>query len=437
MLPRKHLCGSEKRKKRKRTQDFIESQKGAINKFFSKRVEESSNGGLSVDEVNIEQSNEQLIDENPTNEDAFNLNKQLGDGNLINEDADNENVPNVLNVDDADIDEHLVPSLDIHDPKNWGNLDNKARDILVEKGPIRDLNLTFPLDNLSRHFSYAYYFRKLSNGENNDRKWLIYSKLTNKVYYFCCKLFTSQNNKSFLANDGVDDWKHLSERLKQHENSFEHMTNMSNWTEARVRLKNNQGIDKDLQIGISKEKERWRQVLVRIVSVVKCLAKHNLAFRGSCAKLYENSNGNFLGLIEMIAEFDLVIQDHVRRIKNQEIHYHYLGPKIQNELISLLAHTVRTSMLKIIKDAKYFSIILDCTPDISHQEQMTLIVRCVNMSSDKIKIEEFFLEFLKVDDTSGLGLFNELLNVCKSLDLDIDNVRGQGYDNGSNMKGKH
>jgi hypothetical protein len=34
-------------------------------------------------------------------------------------------------------------------------------------------------------------------------------------------------------------------------------------------------------------------------------------------------------------------------------------------------------------------------------------------------------------------LFDVLQEELKNLDLDIDNVRGQGYDNGSNMKGKH
>jgi hypothetical protein len=202
-------------------------------------------------------------------------------------------------------------------------------------------------------------------------------------------------------------------------------------------MQTSQTIDKTTQRLIEKEKDHWKNVLKRIVSIVKFLAKHSLAFRGSNERLYQNSNGNFLGLIEMLAEFDPIVQEHVRRITNDSLHLHFLGHKIQNEIILLLASKIKNEIIRKIKQAKYFSVILDCTPDVSHQEQMSLMIRYLNVSSNSISIEESFLGFLNVNDTTGQGLFDVLQDELKNLGLDLFDVRGQGYDNGSNMKGKH
>ncbi|GMP32973.1 hypothetical protein CsSME_00006496 [Camellia sinensis var. sinensis] len=57
---------------------------------------------------------------------------------------------------------------------------------------------------------------------------------------------------------------------------------------------------------------------------VKTLAKNNFPFCGSHEKIYEESNGLFLSIIEMIGEFDPTMEQHLRQIEKGEIHYHYL-----------------------------------------------------------------------------------------------------------------
>ena len=176
-----------------------------------------------------------------------------------------------------------------------------------------------------------------------------------------------------------------------------------------MRFKQEATIDKQMEALINKERFRWKLILARIIGVVKTLSQNSLPFRGSNEKIYEKNYRLFCQLIEFLAEFDPIMKNHLQRVIDKEVQNYYLSHNIQNELISLLANKIKEEIRRKILKAKYFSVILDCIPDLSHEEQMSIDIRCVDVEdASKIKVDEFFLGFIKLMTRRSLGFSSDL-----------------------------
>ena len=53
----------------------------------------------------------------------------------------------------------------------------------------------------------------------------------------------------------------------------------------------------------------------------------------------------------MLGKYDSCLEDHLRRIKKEEIRDHYLGKRIQNEVINLIGDA---ALKKIVDNAQSF-----------------------------------------------------------------------------------
>ena len=69
------------------------------------------------------------------------------------------------------------------------------------------------------------------------------------------------------------------------------------------------------------------------------------------------------------------MSEHLNRVVSKETPIHYCGKNIQNKLINLLRNCVEENIFNQRRAAKYFSLILNCTPDKSHVEQFLFTIR--------------------------------------------------------------
>ena len=169
-------------------------------------------------------------------------------------------------------------------------------------------------------FSILFVHEKKENGESENRDWLVYSQFKNALFCFPCGLFAytescNRSTPSYLTSvNGCgpsSKWKRLFDHIPAHENSTNNKRCYLEWRQLEMRLLHNSTIDMQPHANITTEISKWRELLQRIIDVVLFLGERGLSFRGDTHTIGDVHNGNFLGIIELISHYDLVLREHV------------------------------------------------------------------------------------------------------------------------------
>jgi len=107
------------------------------------------------------------------------------------------------------------------------------------------------------------------------------------------------------------------------------------------------------------------QAFHRLIETIIFLSSRGLAFRSDNQILASRHNGNYLGYLELISKFEPSLSTHIHKYANKgKRNVSYSSNTICDDLILSMTKTVLENIVQETITSKYFSIIIDSTPDI-------------------------------------------------------------------------
>ncbi|XP_075650100.1 uncharacterized protein LOC142620649 [Castanea sativa] len=266
----------------------------------------------------------------------------------------------------------------------------------------------------------------------HNKSWLEYSPTTDAAYCLPCFVFHSPNGvvgqNTFIVG-GFRNWKKVGGKdcyfqgyigkdpnsaYRVAEQMCKDLTNQSQHLQRVVKYFTTEQIANN------------RLQLKASIFIVRYLAFQAIAFRGQDESFSSLNCGNFFESLGIVTFWNKEVTEIIEKTPKNAT---YTSPKIQKEILHVFSAKVKKAIREEIGDAK-FCIMVDEARDESMKEQMAVVFRYVDAEGF---VKERFFGLIHVVDTAALTLKKGIYSLLSQHCLDIQNIRGQGYDGASNM----
>ncbi|XP_065321991.1 zinc finger MYM-type protein 1-like [Gordionus sp. m RMFG-2023] len=200
-------------------------------------------------------------------------------------------------------------------------------------------------------------------------------------------------------------------------------------TFGEIRIENMIDLMRKILIEQHNSKVKSNREILKILIISICFfGVQQLAFRCDDESPNSVNRGNYIELIYLLAEENLLLKHHLENSTT----FIGLSSDIQNDLIYSISHVLHQKILDELEETEFITIILDETIDINNKSQLAVVLRYVLNNGT---LCERFIEFFDVTmhrDANSLSKFViKFLNDKKIMKKLI----GQSYDGAAVMSG--
>jgi len=264
--------------------------------------------------------------------------------------------------------------------------------------------------------------------------WIEYSVQTDSIFCFACRHFggvsTSQGDRlghRVFIDKGFSCWYNIQSQLREHSKSKRHVSALVGWVDFKaVSAGRKQSIAAVIDSNRSEEIRQNRAHLKSMLNVTSPLGRQGLPFRGHSENDEATNKGNFLETADLLAA-----ESGKTGLRQDRRYGQYSSPESQNEMINVFEEKIKNIIAEEVKEAGYFSILVDETKDLSEKEQLAILVR-YTLHGD---IKERAIGTYHMKDLSAESLAAAICKELSSQGIDMQLCVGQCYDGASVMRG--
>ncbi|CAF3464344.1 unnamed protein product [Rotaria sp. Silwood2] len=224
------------------------------------------------------------------------------------------------------------------------------------------------------------------------------------------------SNIEFVSTKSNDTTSRDPGKLDQHFTSSSHMSSMYRLSIFKNKHSNVECLlSANHRLATQKEESLFKINKKMIETFFDCtlfLVKQGIAFRRD-----HQEHGNFIQLINLLRRYDPLLNSWFNEENYKSHQVTYTSARSQDEFLEQIGTFVISSIVQQVQNAPFYSIMIDSTPDYSHREIYSLVLRYVHVG---LNVNERVLRLNELPSKTGQSICDFILDTLNQYKISTD-----------------